>query len=119
MIFSIYTNVKNMINGEFKYYNSALSICCLLFLFHNIIGLLYMIYLLTNYLPLCFLNMHSLEWMQIKNLFETAQQNGIKCNFKYFYTRSNIIKNISEMMGSYNIVTWFIPYPYLYRQNLS
>ena len=63
MLFSIYTNVKNMIMGEFKNYSEFKITLCFIFLFHNVIGFYYVVFLLHNYLPLLIKNMHSVEWL--------------------------------------------------------
>ena len=73
MLLSMFTNIKNsLVLGEFKNYSETSIALCFLFFFHNVVGIHYMLYLLRVYLPMCSRNMHSVEWLQIKSLYEKA-----------------------------------------------
>jgi hypothetical protein len=72
------------------------------------------------YLSLCLKNMHSVEDTLISGLYQKAEALGVCSPYEmkiFYYTRRSFIRNMCEMMGSYNPWRWVMPVPYLGRQN--
>lgn len=66
-------------------------------------------------------NMHAVEELVIGNLYDKARYHKlVKCsdNMKFYYTRKvgGAFENMAEMMGTRNVLRWFVPIPYYNRQ---
>ena len=78
--------------------------------------------LIKRYLPLCLANMLCVEDLQIAPLFEKADSLELYDKTKkfFFYTRKSTFENVCEMMGTYNLASWFVVLPeYHWQKNLT
>ncbi len=69
--------------------------------------------LIKRYFPLCLANMLCVEDLQIAPLFEKADSLGLhdKSQKYFFYSRETVFDNVCEMMGTYNLASWFVVLP--------
>jgi len=114
LLFSLYINLVNtFLNCQIQDYNRLKVASCIFLVFHNIFSANYALLLIKRYLPLCLNNMLCVEDLQINPFFEKADQLDLfdKKRKFFFYQRESIFENVCEMMGTYNIPSWFVLLP--------
>lgn len=89
-------------------------------LVHNILTAAYTGMLAKWYLSMSSRNMHAVEEATIGHVFDKARFLKVDTGnaaTKFFYTRGGgAFENFSEMMGSRNVLRWFLPVPHYGRQ---
>lgn len=119
-LISLYVNLyNNFFLCRIAQYSTGKGCLALVLMLHNIFIANYAFILAKRYVPLCLANMLCVEQLQIQALFDKADQLELHDqNHKFYcYTRKSIFRNICEMMGTYNIPSWFSLLPEYYWQS--
>lgn len=69
------------------------------------------------YVGLASRNMHSVEEINIGNIFDKARFHKLPFKKISYYTRSTLWLNLTEILGSPLPLRWFLPIPYFQRQD--
>ncbi|CDW78505.1 UNKNOWN [Stylonychia lemnae] len=117
---SIYINLKSSVyEMKILVYSKTKGGMVILLLIHNLITIQHAYNVLSFSFSNCIKNTQQVEMSQLSNLHTLAEyyQLQVPSQRKSYYTKSNIFKNVSEMLGSKNIVEWFIANPFYDRQS--
>ena len=112
------TNGKLLfLSGGFKSLPWGYLILTLVLLIHNLCVLYYCFQLSKWYFSMGTRNMHAVEEVIIGQLYDKARFHKMEfSDRKFYYTRGGgWFENLSEMMGTRNILRWLIPMPHYGR----
>jgi hypothetical protein len=115
---SLLVNLASLV-PQWPSYGKLEAALCIVLALHNAGTLFYNFQLARWYLGMAARNMHAVEELMIGQLYDKARFHKLPFSERrFYYTRQGggWLENMSEMMGTRNVLRWLLPMPYFGRQ---